>query len=333
MQLQPKSIDTSQNVIDIRKARNAKELITVIGRINTALRLRQSQYKTEPKKVAFGPLNKLYDTLSWVLQTQAELQCAAFAAQHLNDVKRDRCLAPIARLNDDVLVLKRSLISRINAASKPMVSAKLHSYANVVHDFLRPICDKLYSVNMYNDNVTYVAFIARNVTAADGFTSPEVCIKLSETAGVFRVSLPYSPFVDTDSVPFSTLKDLNYFLSGALNVQKTAAPKAKEDKLLRIEGVTRIDVTDTLNLHLDSAVRPTDINSILRTVIPLIKRTFERGQFEVLHRFNNTQDGKFLQFCVGNRKVVDPRSLTRLTRILGMNKNQINQMNELLETT
>lgn len=332
MQLQPKSIDTSQNVLDIRKARNANELITVIGRINTTLRLRQSQFKTEPKKVNFGPLSKLYDTLSWVLQAQAELQCAAFAAQHLNDDKRERCLAPIAHLNNDVLVLKRTLISRINTACKPMISDKLNQYANVVHDFLRPLSEKLYSINMYDDGVACVAFIARNVQSSGEFTSPEVCIKLTETVNGFRASLPYSPFVDTESVPFSTIKDLNYFLAGSLNITKSPAP-AKEAKLLRIEGVTRIDIGDSLNLHLDSTVRPADINSILRTVVPLIKRSLARGQFEVLHRFNNTPEGKCLQFCIGSRKVVDPRSLTRLTRVLGMNKNQINQMNMLLETS
>jgi hypothetical protein len=83
---------------------------------------------------------------------------------------------------------------------------------------------------------------------------------------------------------------------------------------------------------LDPAVRPTDINAILRTVVPLIKRSLSRGQFEVMHRFNNTPGNKSLQFSIGSRTVVDPRALSRLTRLLGMTKNQINQMNDLLET-
>lgn len=332
MQLQPKAIDSSQNVIDIRKARNANELITVIGRINTALRQQQSQHRTERTKVKFGELSKQYDGLRWVLQTQAELLAAISSAQHLNDAKRERCVTALAHLNTDVLELKRSLITRINAASKRMVSDKLGAYANVVHDFLRPLCEKLYSISMYNDNVTCVAFIARNVQAQDGFTSPEVCIKLTERDGGIYVSMPYSPFVETDTLPVIASKDLDYFLKGALNYQRAPAPTPKEERLLRIEGITRVDVTDTLNLHMDSAVRPTDINGILRTVIPLIKRSFARDQFEVLHRFNNTGDTKCLQFCIAKRKVVDPRSLTKLTRMLGMSKSQITQMTELLET-
>lgn len=328
MQLQPKSIDSSQNVIDIRKARNANELITVIGRINTSLRQQQAQHKTERTKVKFGPMSKLYDGLRWVLQTQGELLAASTAAQSLNDSKRERCVTALDHLNADVLTLKRSLISRINAASKPMVSEKLGQYADAVHDFLRPLCEKLYSISMYDDSTTYVAFIARNVQTED-FTSPEVCIKLSERDGVLKVSIPYSPFVDTDQVSLTSMRDLNYFLQGTLSVRKAAAPKPKEDKLLRIEGVTGVDVTDTLNLNLDAAVRPADINGILRLVIPMIRKAFSPDQFEVLHRFNNQSDKKCLQFCVCKRTVVDPRALSRLTRLLGMTKSQINQMTEL----
>lgn len=332
MQLQPKAIDGSQNVLDIRKARNANELITVIGRINTALRLQQSQHSTEPKKVKFSSLSKLYAGLSWVLQTQAELQAAALAAQHLDDGKRERCLAPIARLNDDVLVLKRDLITRINNASKKLASATLHRYANEVHDFLRPLSEKLYSISMYDEPDMYIAFVARNVTGTDGFVSPEVCIKLRESAGAFYVSLPYSPFVEAAQVPIASIRDLQAVLTSSLNLQRKPAAKPKEDRLLRIEGVTRVDVTDTLNLYLDSAVRPTDINAILQIVLPLIKRTFERGEFEVLHRFKNTPEERCLQLCVGQRHVLDPRMLTRLTRMLGMSKPQITQLTSLLET-
>lgn len=332
MQVQPKSIDNSQNVQDIRKARNANELVVVIGRISTTLRQKQTQYATEQTKVKFGPLAQLYDGLSWVLQSQAELQCAGIAAQHLNDLKRERCIAAVVALNQEVLVLKRTLITRINAASKPMVSVKLNQYADVVHDFLRPMCRKLYSVSMYDDNVTCVAFIARDVQTQDGFTSPEVCVKLTEQNDTLYASLPFSPFVEADLIPLSSVKDLGYFLTGSLNYKRSVTPKVKEDRLLRIEGVTHIDVTDTLNLYLDSAVRPVDINGILKVVVPLLKRSFTPGQFEVLHRFNNTPDSKSLQLCIGNRQIVDPRALARLTRLLGMSKNQINQMTELLET-
>lgn len=327
MQLQPKSIDSSLNVIDIRKARNANELITVIGRINTALRQQQSQHRTERTKVKFGPLSKLYDGLRWVLQTQAELLAASTAAQSLNDSKRERCVTAIDHLNHDVLALKRSLISRINSASKSTVGERLGSFANAVHDFLRPLCEKLYSISMYDDGVTCVAFIARNVQT-EGFTSPEVCIKLTERDGGLFASLPYSPFVDTDQVPLTSIRDLNYFLSGTMSVSKSPAPKPKEEKLLRIEGVTSVDVTDTLNLNLDAAVRPADINGILRTVIPMIRKAFSPDQFEVLHRFNNNGADKCLQFCVCKRVVVDPRALSRLTRLLGMTKSQITQMTE-----
>lgn len=328
MQLQPKSIDSSQNVIDIRKARNANELITVIGRINTALRQQQSQHRTERTKVKFGPMSKLYDGLRWVLQTQGELLAASTAAQSLNDAKRERCVTALDHLSHDVLVLKRSLISRINTASKPMVSQRLGTFADAVHDFLRPLCEKLYSISMYDDGITCVAFIARNVQT-EGFTSPEVCIKLTERDGGLFASLPYSPFVDTDQVPLTSTRDLNYFLSGAMSVSKAPAPKPKEEKLLRIEGVTSVDVTDTLNLNLDAAVRPADINGILRTVIPMIRKAFSPDQFEVLHRFNNSGAEKCLQFCVCKRAVVDPRALSRLTRLLGMTKSQITQMTEL----
>lgn len=333
MQLQPKSIDNSQNVLDIRKARNANELIVVIGRISTTLRQKQTQFATEQTKVKFGNLTKLYEGLSWLLQSQAELQCAGIASQHLNDAKRERCTTAVVSLNQELLVLKRTLITRINAASKPMVSAKLHTYADAVHDFLRPMCGKLYSVSMYDDNVTCVAFIARDVQTQEGFTSPEVCVKLTEQNDTLYASLPFSPFVEADRVSVASLKELGYFLAGSLNYKRSVAPKVKEDRLLRIEGVTKIDVTDTLNLYLDAAVRPADINGILKVVVPLLKRSFTPGQFEVLHRFNNTSDGKSLQLCIGNRQLVDPRALSRLTRVLGMTRNQINQMTELLETT
>jgi hypothetical protein len=332
MQVQPKSIDNSQNVLDIRKARNANELITVIGRINTTLRQKQTQFATEQTKVKFGPLPKLYDALSFVLQSQAELQCAATQAQHLQDAKRERCVQAVLGLNQDFLELKKTLITRINSASKPLMSKRLDEYANAVHDFLRPMCEKLYAIHMYQDNVACIAFVARQVQTQDGFTSPEVCVKLTEINDVLSASLPYNPFVDADQIPVSNLKDLDYFLKASLQYKRSTVPKLSEDKLLRIEGVTSVDVSDTLNLNLDQAVRPADINGILRVVIPLLKRSFARGQFEVLHRFNNTPDNRSLQLCIGKRQVVDPRALSRLTRLLGMTKIQINQMNDLLET-
>lgn len=331
MQLQPKSIDTSQNVVDIRKARNANELITVIGRINTALRTQQTLNSTERTKVKFGPLSKLYESLSWVLQTQAELQCAMSMVQHLNDAKRERCISAIRILNADLLDLKRTLISRVNSASRPMIGSRLNDFANIVHDFLRPLCEKLYSIHMAEQDATYVAFVARDVRSKSGFVSPEVCIKLKEADGQFYVSLPYSPFVETDNIPVSSTKDLNYFLKGTLNYQAAAAPKPKEEKLLRIEGVTKVDITDSLNLWLDSAVRPVDISNILRTVLPLIKVALAQKPMEILHRFNNEPGSKRLQFIIAKRKVIDQRALNRLTKMLALSRSQVTQMNSILE--
>lgn len=332
MQVQPKSIDNSQNVMDIRKARNANELITVIGRINSTLRQKQAQFATERTKVKFGPMSKLYDGLSWVLQAQAELQCAVTAAQHLADLKRERCITAVLTLNKDVLDLKRTLIRRINTTSMPMMSPRLLAFANQVHDFLRPMCEKLFAIHMYKDNVCCIAFSARDVQTTDGFISPEVCIKLTEQYGDCFASLPYSPFVDADNIPLTSQRDLDLFLKGSLEYSKAPTPKLKEEKLLRIEGVTHVDLDSSLNLYLDSAVRPTDINAILKVVVPLIKRSFSRGQYEVLHRFSTNSSNKCLQFMIGQRTVVDPRALSRLTRLLGMTKTQITQMNDLLET-
>jgi hypothetical protein len=331
MQLQPKSIDTSQNVVDIRKARNANELITVIGRINTALRAQQTLNSTERTKVKFGPLSKLYESLSWVLQTQAELQCAMSMVQHLNDAKRERCISAIRILNADLLDLKRTLISRVNSASRPLIGERMNDLANVIHDFLRPLCEKLYSIHMADQDATYVAFVARDVRANSGFVSPEVCIKLKEEDGQFYVSLPYSPFVETDNIPVSSTKDLNYFLKGTLNYQSAAAPKPKEEKLLRIEGVTKVDITDSLNLWLDSAVRPVDISNILRAVLPLIKVALAQKPMEILHRFNNEPGSKRLQFIIAKRKVIDQRALNRLTKMLALSRSQVTQMNSILE--
>lgn len=333
MQLQPKAIDSSQNVIDIRKARNANELITVLGRIHTALRLQLQTYAAERNKIKASGLDKLYASLSWALQSRAELQCASFSLQHLQDTKREKCKIIITKLRKDLMGLRNLLLTRINVMSKPTVSARLENYGHVVHDYLKPLCEKLVLLTLYKDNETCLAFSAKNMQSADGFVSNEVCVKLTEAAGIVYVSFPDSAFVETDRIALTTQKQLRTLLQTSLtNYVRRNAPSVDKEDLLRLDGIKSIDVSDTLNLHLDSAVLPADINRILKSVLPKFYSAFGTldGR-EVLHRFANDNGERTLQFALAGRKLVDPRALQKATKILSLSKSQVEQVNTMLE--
>lgn len=330
MQVKPRAIDHSDNVIDIRKARNANELITVIGRINTAFRLHQGSHTLVKNKVSMNAVDKAYESLSWVLQAQEELVAAHTVAMHLNDTKRDRCVNAIVNLNLEVLELKSTLMRRIDAAAQPYVSDKLVRFSNYVHDQLNKISGSLHSISMHNGDYTYVAITARDVQIKDQYTSPEVCIKLREHSGLIEVSSPYSAFVETDRTAVASLKDLGMFMSGVLSYDLSEIPKISKSKMLGLDGVKEVTLSNTLNLHLDSAVTAAEINAVLRKVIPALKKSLDVGQFEVIHRLIRG-DTLTLEFGISERKITDPKAFSRLQRLLSLSKSQSAQLASLME--
>lgn len=329
MHLQPKAVDTSQSVLDIHKARNANELITVIGRINASLRIHQHAYGRMVQSNT-SSLSEACSLLTKTLQTQQELQAAFAVTSSLSDVKRERCVTAITGLNAEVLSLKRSLMSIISAESKGTVSAKLDKYVNLVHDTLRRISSKIYLMTMYDGNSTYVAVIAKQVQLPSGFTSPEVCVKLAENADGFRVCLPSSTFVDAEYTVFAGSKALRDFLALSLDYDTKAAP-VKASSIPHLDGVTSVDVTDTLNVNFDKVAKASEINALLKVVIPLVKKAVGASGYDILHRVLTTPEGRTLQLSLGSRKLVDTASLNRLYRVLKLQKATASAATSLME--
>lgn len=330
MHLQPKAADTSQNVLDIHKARNANELITVVARINTALRLIQHNLEAV-QSAKILPIADASTLLTRTLQIQQELQAAHTVASALSDAKRERCITAITSLNKETLATKRRLMTVIHRESSKAVSDKLNGFTNVVHDLFRKIAEKVFIMNMYDGTCTYVALIARQVQLDSGFVSPEICVKLAECADGFKVCVPDGTFVNSEWTWFTGAKALREYLANILDYNRQPAPIATKSVPL-IEGVVSVDVTDTLNVHFDRAALPSEINTMLRLVVPLVKKAVGAGAYDVLHRVVGDTGGRTLQLCLGKKKVVDTASLNRLYRVLKLQKATASAATALMES-
>lgn len=330
MHLYPKSIDSAPNVLDIHKSRNANELITVVGRINSELRMTDVRFR-QLEKSSKSSLEDLYSTLKGVLQTQAELQAAFTVASTLSDSKRERCINAISQLNSTCLELKRTIMRRIDTQAQRNVSPELESYVNFVHDHMRKMCDKLYTMHLYGNNTTYVVLICRNVALPSGFTSPEVSIKLAEGEAGFKACFPDGAFQESEYSPFSSQRELKELLAGALSYSVSAA-KVQTDTPLRFDCVRSVDVDETLNVNLDSAAQPSEINALLKVVVPLVRKAVGADSYDVLHRLVSTDSGRKIQFYLGKRKAVDTQAVNRLYKTLKMKRAAIANASSLFAT-
>lgn len=320
MQLQPRAIDSSPNVLDAHKARNANELITVIGRINTEYRLlvgnfnKQGSSKTTASK-------DYYKLLTDTLRLQAELQAAHTAASTLNDSKRERCASAIRNINRDLLTFKRTLMVKLDEEARQTVSPKLEGYANSVHDILRKMCNKVYSMHMVS-TATYVALIGKDARLASGFTVSEVCIKLAQDETGFRVCFPDGTFQDAEYHRFNTLRELRSLIASSL-AYDTKPLKVKVPKALKFECVkyTEYDeAANALSIVLDQATQPSEISNLLKTIVPEAKKAVGADGYEILHRVQIKGDHRTIQLVIGDRKIIDLNAAARLSKALRLNK-------------
>lgn len=318
MHLYPKSIDSAQNVLDIHKSRNANELITVVGRINSGIRLTDNRFR-QLEQSSKSSLVDIYATLSSVLQAQAELQAAFTVATTLQDTKRERCINAISQLNASCLELKRTIMRRIDAQAQRNVSQELDAFVNFVHDHMRKMCDKIYTMHLYGNNTSYVVLICRNVALPSGFTSPEVSIKLAQDVTGFKVCFPDGAFLDSEYSRFSNQRDLKVLLASALSYSISAV-KVKLDAPMKFDCVRSVDVDESLNVNLDTATQPSEINALLKVVVPLVRKAVGADSYDVLHRLVNSEDGRKIQFYLGQRTVVDTQALNRLYKALKMKR-------------
>jgi hypothetical protein len=324
MQLHSKNTDNSTNVIDLRKARNVNEIIVILGRINTTLRLQQRNMSNKKE------LSVQYAILSWAIDAIDELDVALTVSQSLADVKRERCVRVIRTLHREVLELRKTLMTNIHTKCLPMVDTVTDDYISNITDTLSKRSRATSLWVYFKDNALVCILTFQDFENSSGFISPLLYVKLEKSeSGSYYVSVPTSPF--SASSQFAITKStLMPILKALLNFDKFKKPRVRQSKLLKLSGVKSIDTVDPyLNVHLHTNITDIELTNVLKVTIPSIRKAVLSEPFEVLHEI--APDRSKIIFSLGQRSVTDAIALSRLIRTFGLNKTQVSALNDMLE--
>jgi hypothetical protein len=316
MQLKPKSVDSSKNMLDIKKSRNANELVVILGRINTALRLRQQQFRSRQE------LSKQYDVLRWTIQSTEELDCARQTASSFSDGKRERVMKAIKTLQVDVLALRKRALASVDKKCKPMVSEKMNTFVDHVHDLLSPVSNRIMEWHCYDNDTVTVVLSVLDLESNNDFVLPRVFIKLDEVANsdAIRISSPSEAYVTSATTYVANKAELKDYLENEFNYTSKKLEKVKAYSILHMPGVTGVDVKDSLIVHLTPNVSVAEVHSIVGAVLPIIRRAYVTGEFEILYRTIGEREG--LEFLIAKREVRDKKYVSRLSSTLGLSRAQ-----------
>lgn len=325
MQLYPKTVDDSKNVIDLKKSRNANELIVVLGRINNALRLNQKTFSKRQE------LSKQYSILSWALLAQEELSVALQTAQTLSDAKRDKCVKAIKTLHIDIVALKKKCMESIHSKCSPMVDAELDSSVTYVLDLLRSRSSDVGLWNCFINNTVYSLLTFKSFENSNGFISPKLYVLLEKGEnGILYISIPTNPFILSERFSFTGRTDLLDKLKSLLDFETFKSPNITPSRILKLDGVKGVRLDgQSLVIDLESNVLPNELNNILRISVPMIRKAIKVEEFEVLHRLNPEKTQ--IEFTLGSRRIADAVALRKMIRAFGLNKNQVAALGSFME--
>lgn len=331
MQIQSKYIDDNPNIVDLKNARNANEVVTVLTRINTATGVLVSKFNQ--KKLPYLKVSDGVQAMTFCVDSLVELRCARSVAQEFSDSKRDRCFQMIGALQSNLRTFQKTLMDLIDG----VCSSRMDKHLNYLSDIVYRVLSKIsHTTQLHIKLPDYQMICFRTdsgVQDKNGYVSGPITVKLTLLGGVYRISIPDSPFVLSEETVVDSAKDVQTYLTGNIaDFDYVGKPEPKDDKLLASKLVQNIEVTDDrLNVVLKPFVKPEDINKFLMKVLPYLKRAVNLPNTDIIHRVSQYGNNFMISFVVGKRKIYDVQSLNKLTKLLNVGKSEKDKLNTIME--
>jgi len=331
LQIQSKYIDDNPNVIDLKNARNANEVITVLSKINTTFSVLVTKFNQ--KKLPYLKVSDAVEALQFCVDSLVELRCARSVAQEFSDSKRDRCFNMINAQQTNIRAFQKTILDLIDDVCSSRMDKHLAYLSETVYRILSRISPTT-QLHVRLPEYQMICFRTdHGVTDKNGFVSGPITVKLSLLGGQYSISIPDSPFVSSEESNIDTAKDVQTYIMGNLSdFEYVGKPVPKDDSLLASKLVQNVEVTDDkLNVILKPSVRPDDINKFLAQVLPYLKRAVNLPNTDIIHRVSQFGENRMISFIVGKRKIYDARSLSKLTKILNVSKDEKVKLNTIME--
>jgi hypothetical protein len=331
LQIQSKYIDDDPNVIDLKNARNANEVITVLSRCNTTFSVLVSKFNQ--KKLSYLKVTDGVEALQFCLDSLILLRCARTVSGDFNDTKRDRCFSMIDSMQTNIRDFQSSLMDIIDSVCASRMDEHLSYLSTGVYRTLSKIGETT-QLHIRLPGSQMICFrTASGITDKNGFVSGPICVKLTYVNGKYAISIPDSPWVASEESIVSTAKDVQTYINGNLSdFDYIGKPVPKDDKLLASKMVQDVDVTDeSLVVTLKPSVRPDDINKFLAQVLPYLKRAVNLPNTDIIHRVSQFGNSRSVSFILAKRKIYDPRSLDRVTKLLNVSKAERAKINSIMD--
>jgi hypothetical protein len=331
LQIQSKYIDDNPNVIDLKNARNANEVITVLSKINTTFSVLVAKFNQ--KKLPYLKVSDAVEALKFCVDSMVEIRCARSVAQEFSDSKRDRCFNMIAAQLTNIRDFQKTLLDLIDSVCATRMDKHLSFLSETVFKILSKISNTTQLHVRLPDQQMICIRTDSGVTDKDGYVSGPITIKLMLVGGNYRISIPDSPFVASEESNVFNSKDVQSYIMGNLSdFAHVGKPVPKDDQLLASNMVQSVDVTEeALVVTLKPSVRPDDIQRLLTQVLPYLKRAVNLSGTDIIHRVSQYGPNRTISFIVAKRKVYDARSLTKLTKLLGASKTEVEKLNSIME--
>lgn len=331
LQIQSKYIDDDPHVIDLKNARNANEVITVLSRCNTTFSVLVSKFNQ--KKLSYLKVSDAVEALTFCLDSLILLRCARSVSGDFNDTKRERCFSMIESMQANIRDFQKTLLDIIDSVCESRMDKHLSYLSEGVYRILSKIGDTT-QLHIRLPGSQMICFRTRQgITDKNGFVSGPICVKLTYVSGKYAISIPDSPYVASEESTVDTAKDVQLYINGNLSDFKyIGKPEPKDDRLLASKMVQDVEVTDeALVVTLKPSVRPDDINSFLSQVLPYLKRAVNLPNTDIIHRVSQFGNSRNISFILAERKIYDARSLDRVTKLLNVGKAERAKINSIME--
>ena len=332
LQIQSKYIDDNQNVIDLKNARNANEVITILSRINAIFSVLVSKFNQ--KNLPYLKVSAAVEALTFCVDSLVELRCARSVAQEFSDSKRDRCFNMINAQQTNIREFQKNILDLIDSVCATRMDEHLTYLSQTVYKILSKISSNVTQLHVRLPEQQMICFRSDSgITDKNGYVSGPLTIKLTYVKGNYRISLPDSPFVSSAETNVETAKDIQAYIVGNLSdFEYIGKPVPKDDKLLASKMVQDVEVTeDKLNVILKPSVRPDDINRFLAQVLPYLKRAVNLPNTDIIHRVSQYGSNRMISFILAKRKIYDARSLDRVTKLLNVSRTERAKLNSIME--
>jgi len=327
LQIQSRYPEDNKNIIDLKKARNANEVIVVLSRINTTFSLLNSKFREQ--KLSKLTVTEGVDALRFCVDSLIDLRCAHSIAQEFNDIKRDRCFSMIEVQRHNIRQFQQFLIATIDKVCAPKADKHLLYLAEAAKKVLNKI-GKTTQLHVKVPDQEMVCFRTKQgVVDANGYESGPITVKLRKKAGTYFISLPDSPFVMSEESPVDGAKAIvDYLKHNLTDFEYIGSPKVKEsDDILALKPVQEVHVLDDrLEVVLKHSAQPADIKQVIQHLLLYIRRAISVANTDVIHRVNQYGDNKTVSFILAKRKVTDPKTLAKLAKLLNINKQDLDRM-------